>query len=468
MATWNLDSKEVCRIVDGKILFGEDTHFSSYGTDTRQDLTGQLFIPLKGDSFDAHDFFEKAVSQGAAGLLTHKDLDESLQDKLLKMNPSLVVISVKCSLQALQSLANDWRHRCSFKVIGITGTNGKTTCKEFVSQILSQKYNVYASKGSLNNHWGVPFTLMNADENSDWVICEMGMNSPGEIAKLCEIAEPNVVGVTFVGRGHLEGMGSIEKVALEKSQIYVASPHALKVFNLDNFYTERMKADYSSEDDVFFGNQEESNVFVECVSSDFEQMSVQGRVNETEFLANLSIYGEHNVTNLMMSISLCLQADMNEEEVIKALPSVQMAWGRNQVEKINDMIIVFDGYNANPESMDAFLSNASKQNVNGNKHLILGEMLELGDEAGSLHEELGSKVKNLGFKHYHFFGPSFKHFQVGLGVDENQNNSMISVSYEEGLALKIKNMLQPNDAVFIKGSRGVHLERFLDLLRTDS
>lgn len=466
--SWSLSSAEVTKVLKAKLVCGSETIFQSYGTDTREDLSSQLFIPLKGDNFDAHDYLEKAVEQGASGVLVHIDLDKSRLDSLKEINSDIIVLRVEDSLSALQELATDWRRRNNFKVIGITGTNGKTTTKEFVAQILSSAKKVYASKGSLNNHWGVPFTLLNASSDTEWVVCEMGMNHEGEIAKLCAIAEPDLVGVSFVGRGHLEGMGSVEKVALEKSQIYASSPNAKKIFNLDNFYTEMMKKDYFEENDLCFGNHGDSDIKIKCSSSNFEKMTIEGEVLGIEFIANLPIYGEHNVTNLMMAVAFCSQAGMETEKIIKQLPNVQMAWGRNQVETIKGITVVFDGYNANPESMDAFLSNASKQKLDGEKHLVLGEMMELGDEAEQLHKDLGQRVRSLGFSNSHYFGSSFKHFKEGLGDLENGNKLVITDTYEESLALKIKSMLKPNDAVFIKASRGVHLERFLDLLRLDS
>jgi UDP-N-acetylmuramoyl-tripeptide--D-alanyl-D-alanine ligase len=296
----------------------------------------------------------------------------------------------------------------------------------------------------------------------------MGMNSPGEIAHLCHIAEPNVVGVTFVGRGHLEGMGSVEKVALEKSQIYLNAPKAKKLFNMDNFYTKTMKEDYWQEGDLCFSKEKGRDIFANCLNSDFEKMSVEGALLGNEFVANLSVFGEHNVTNLMAAMGFASLCGLNAEQVINALPSVKMAWGRNQVEKINDLTVVFDAYNANPESMDAFLENASKQKLEGRKHLVLGEMLELGAEAAKLHEDLGKKASALGFDSAHFFGPSFKQFKEGLQSSGIQENAVISNAYEQSLALKIKSMLKPNDAVFIKASRGIRLERFLELLKSDT
>lgn len=465
---WNASAKKVAEVTGAKVSGKTDVHFTAYGTDTRKDLSQKLFIALKGDNFDANDFLEKALEAGAAGLLFDKKLSEEELNALQRENPELCLLQVEDTLESLQQLSTAWRRECGFLVVGITGSNGKTTTKEFLHQILNTQIKAYASQGSLNNHWGVPFTLLDADQDCEVVVCEMGMNSPGEIARLCHIAEPDVVGVTFVGRGHLEGMGSIEKVALEKSQIYLNAPKAKKLFNMDNFYTKTMKEDYWQEGDLCFSKEKGQDIFAKCLNSDFEKMSVEGSLKANEFVANLSVFGEHNVTNLMAAMGFASLCGLSDEQVIKALPSVKMAWGRNQVEKINELTVVFDAYNANPESMDAFLENASKQKLEGKKHLVLGEMLELGAEAASLHEDLGRKAAALGFDSAHFFGPSFKQFATGLESSGKLESSVVSSTYEQSLAIKIKSMLQPNDAVFIKASRGIRLERFLELLKSDT
>ena len=228
-----------------------------------------------------------------------------------------------------------------------------------------------------------------------------------------------------------------------------------------------MKEKYFQTGDICFGEEAEE-IQMECLSSSFSEMKVKGHIQGVSFEKELPIYGAHNITNLMAASGLSLLAGMSSEEVVASLHLVKMAWGRNQVEKIADWTVVFDAYNANPDSMDAFLKNAAEQKIDGKKHLILGEMLELGAEAPQMHKELGETVRRLNFDSANFFGLSFKHFKEGLDSSERLKSSVISDTYEESLALKIKNMLKPNDAVFIKGSRGVHLERFLEVLRTSS
>ena len=462
---WQANSDYVIDLLAADLVHGNEQDFIGYGTDTRKNLDGKLFIALEGDQFDAHKFVYQAATQKASGALVGKALDQEQLEKLEKDYPSFALIQCDDSLLGLQKLANAWRKDCGFTVIGITGSNGKTTTKEFLQSILSHKYKTYSSEGSLNNHWGVPFTLLNASPQHEVVIAEMGMNNPGEIHRLCEIAEPDHVCVTFVGRGHLEGLGSIEGVAKEKASIYKYSKETKKVFNLDNPYTKKMYHEFSQRDDVSFASTTDADVSMAVVDSALQSMQIEGKILDLSFAKEVQIYGKHNVTNLMAASGLALLVGMSPYEIVNSFNNLKMAWGRNQVMEIGDHLVVFDGYNANPDSMDAFLSNAADVEVEGNKFLLLGEMLELGESAPAAHEALARAASQANFKAVHFFGPSFKHFEAGLETYKNKESCVLSSTYEESLAKKIQSMLEPKDAIFIKASRGMRLERFMDLLR---
>ena len=218
------------RSVQGDVVSTVKTSFSSVGTDTRADLTDHIFFALVGDQFDAHDFLDQAVQKGAACLVVHRDTPV-----LTRLAPWVTIVKVKDTLKALQELANYCRLNSSATIVGITGSNGKTTSKEFTATLLSQYMKIHFSKGSFNNHWGVPLTLLSEPEDSEVTIVEMGMNHYGELTSLSRIEVPDIVVCTTVGRAHIEHFGSISNIAKAKEEIYFAAPHkAVRIYNLDN------------------------------------------------------------------------------------------------------------------------------------------------------------------------------------------------------------------------------------------
>lgn len=228
---WSL--AQIAEWTGGKVLSSKTTDFSEIGTDTRKNLTGQIFIALKGDSFDAHDYLDKAVQAGAAALLVH-----SLPEKFESLKSQTSIILVNDTLKALQDFSHHYRKSLKTKIIGITGSNGKTTTKEFTAQILGQYKKTHYSQGSFNNHWGVPMTLLSIPQDADFAVVEMGMNHAGEITQLVHIAEPDIVVCTMVGTAHIEFFGTQANIAKAKSEIYLDSkPETIRIFNQDQDLT---------------------------------------------------------------------------------------------------------------------------------------------------------------------------------------------------------------------------------------
>lgn len=465
MTEWKMSLEELVAGTEGKVVSQLQRSYSGVGTDTRADLTGKIFFALKGDSFDAHDFLSKAT--GAAALVVHRLPDGAERAALEK---AVTIIHVDDTLKALQLLANFWRHKMKATVLGITGTNGKTTTKEFTAGILVTKFKVQYSKGSFNNHWGVPISLLSIRPDDDVAVIEMGMNHPGELKLLNEIAEPDAVVCTMVGRGHLEGVGSIEGAAKAKSEIYKYAPkEATFIFNRENQYTHQMLEEYGeqkpTEKVLTFapkGDWPITDVALDVDSATADSLHVTGEIQGQGGATTVPVFGKHNVTNLMAAACFGLFCGMTPDEVWKALPKIKMAWGRNQwVDLASGAKALFDAYNANPESMRAAVENFSNLKATGRKIAILGEMRELGDHAPTLHRELGRAVGAAKFDEVCFFGPSKAEFAAGLKEGGFSKNPMVSDSYEQNLALKAFPVLDDRDLVLIKGSRGMQLEKAL-------
>jgi UDP-N-acetylmuramoyl-tripeptide--D-alanyl-D-alanine ligase len=456
--------EELVAGTEGRVLSQSTREFTGVGTDTRADLTGKIFVALKGDSFDANEFLEKAVSAKAAAIVTH---DEA---RAKKLGDTVTVVLVDDTLKALQRLGNFWRRKMPATILGVTGTNGKTTTKEFTAAMIGSKKSVQYSKGSFNNHWGVPISLLSIEPKHEVAIIEMGMNHPGELTLLSHIAEPDAVLCTMVGRGHLEGVGSIEGAAKAKSEIYEFAPDkAFRIFNLENEYTRKMHQTFSRgippERILTFatrGTWPNVDVALEIVEVGLDSLKIKGEIQGVYGETSVPVFGKQNVTNLMAASCFALVTGMSPAEVWAALPLCKTVWGRNQwVELQSGARALFDGYNANPESMKAAIENFSHIEVSGKKYAVLGEMRELGQHAPKLHFELGVNAAKAGFEQICFVGPNHAQFIEGLRSGGFMKNPVVSEAYEESLALKALPVLDHTDLVLIKGSRGMQLEKAL-------
>lgn len=459
---WQLSLKEVLIATGGECPFDGAVTFSGVGTDSRRSLAGQLFVALVGDRFDAHGFIQSAVDQDAAGILVHKSTPE-----IAAAAAKIPVIRTPDTLQALQALARFWRRKNKFKVIGITGSNGKTSTKEFANAIITPHFKTHASEGSFNNHWGVPMSLLAAEPDTEVVVQEMGMNHSGEITRLCEIAEPDVVVVTMVGRSHIGELGSQQAVAAAKEEIYLASPDAIQIFNLDNEHTipmyERARKTLPKGRVLSFSAfRPEADVQMRAERMLDFRLEVTGHIRQVTGRAIVPVIGRHNVVNLMAASCLGLALGISPKSIWLNMTKCKGAWGRNQLVHLqNGMPVVFDGYNANPESMAALIKNLLEMDVSGKKVMILGEMKELGHEAARAHRELGEMVARAGVDVVWFMGPHKGDFESGLKSEKFTKSYFISDAYEENVARQVVAMLNPTDIAVVKGSRSMEMEKVL-------
>lgn len=438
--------------------------FSGLGTDTRKDMTGQLFWALKGEAFDAHDFLEQAVRKGAKGVVVH-----NLRKDHLPLSDRVEVYVVEDTLKALQDLARYYRREQAYKVLAITGSNGKTSTKEFAASIIGPEKKLHWNPGSFNNHFGLPFNLIQAPLDAEVVLAEMGMNHALELKLLCEIAEPDTVVCTMVGSSHIEHFGSVDKIAQAKEEIYKYSPAgALRIYNLDNPLTlkmwEKAPQDYPSAKALWaFSNQKDSSevqVFLQAVRTTGEGLELKGRIGSVSGKVSVPVLGSHNVTNLAAAATLALSLGISPEKIWSNLRFCKAHWGRMQLLKAKKGFqILFDGYNANPESMKAMLESLKDLTTTGKRFAVLAQMKELGSESKKAHELLGERVALLKFDKVWFYGPDAQAFAKGYG--NSQKNLMISDNYQEELALELLSVLDPKDLIVVKGSRGMETEQFV-------
>lgn len=450
----------------GTLLSEMNSYFDKVATDTRKDMQGQLFVALKGDAFDAHHFLEKAVEQGATGLLVHE-----VTNTVRELAEQVTVILVKDTLVALQDLARGVRFAQSAKVVGIAGSNGKTTSKEFTAGLIAQFRDVHYAKGSFNNHWGVPFTLLAQPENAEVSVVEMGMNHSGELTVLANIACPDVVVCTYVGVEHIEFFGNLENIAAAEEEIYLHSPEAaVRIYNLDNQYTAKMHAQHTARfprsKAMTFSESRSANVSLRIQELSMQSMTVIGQIAGVTGTATVQVFGKHNLTNLMVAASCALATGLTPEQIWTGLTACKTNWGRNQlVHAASGALILFDAYNANPDSVKALVDNMPLVKSTGRKIGVFAEMRELGDLAAKLHEETGRFVAQGNLDSIWFYGPHHKEFCAGLRSAGFKGELQSSADFDESIAAGLAGGLGASDIALVKGSRGMQLERFVRLAK---
>lgn len=460
--TWTLE--QIAQWTNGKILSTHQVSFSEVGTDTRKDMTKQVFVALKGDNYDAHDYLDKAVEKGAGLLLVHR-----LDAKFENLKHKVSIILVDDTLKGLQNFSRGYRGTLTTKIIGITGSNGKTTTKEFTAAILNQFKKTHFNQGSFNNHWGVPLTLLQIPTDAAFAVVEMGMNHAGEIRELVKIADPDVVVCTMVGRAHMEYFGTQKKIAEAKAEIYMDSREdTTRVFNQDQDLTFDMMypiaKKYPASRMLSFSElNKDADVFFKIDEISASGLKISGNIAANWGAATVPIFGKHNLTNLLAAANLAFAVGMPAEKIWQALPACKSTWGRNQfVESAIGVKILFDGYNANPDSMKALLENMLLLKTEGQKIGVFGQMKELGAEAPEMHRELAIAASMSGYDFIYFIGENFQDFEAGLKHTDFKNYK-VDADLTESMGQHFVTHIRSGDLITIKGSRGAKTERFVEL-----
>jgi len=419
-------------------------------TDTRSIKNGDVFFALKGERFNGNDYAVQALKQGA---------DIAIIDQPEIFDSSGKMILVEDVLSTLQSLAKYHRQQREIPVLGITGTNGKTTTKELIRSTLSQKYEVLATEGNLNNHIGVPLTLLKIREYHQFAVIEMGANHPSEIAFLTNIALPDMGIVTNVGKAHLEGFGSFEGVVKTKKELYdFLSTHQKTAFVFeDQKHLMQMSQHISNK---FAYSFENIKAYCYAVLEDStESIRLNWVCNGMNGRVHSALFGKYNATNILAAICVGAYMGLNEDQINKGIASYSPQNNRSQIIRTERKNKVFlDAYNANPVSMSEAIQ--SFLNTSGsNKVLILGDMFELGKYSDQEHQNIIERfmTNQEDFKKVIFVGANFSSF-------ENQHPKM--EFYKNAAEVQKAGFLASitNAVVLIKGSRGMRLEQLLGSL----
>jgi len=437
----------------GGSLIGADVRFASVGTDSRDIASGQLFVALKGDRFDGHDYLEQAMSQGASAVLVSEDKG---------VTPAIVVND---TCQALGKLASFWRKKFTTPFVAITGSNGKTTIKEMLVAVLANHAGgaekIHATAGNLNNHIGLPLTLLKLRAHHRYSVLEMGMSHLGEIAYLADIAKPDVAVISNAGTAHIGEVGSRSNIAQAKGEIFSGlTGDGVAVINADDDYADYWKSLNTNRKIVTFGLNAKADV-----SATFKEKSGACHVQLTTKMGQadvmLNALGTHNVRNALAACAAAFALGVSIKEIADGLSHFHAVKGRLQRKLgVNHALVIDDTYNANPDSMRAAIDVLAK--LSGKKVLVLGDMGELGSDAPRMHAEIGAYAKASDIDALYCFGElsqaALNSFGVGARYFSNID-TLIDALLQE---------MRQGDSVLVKGSRFMKMERVVNAIVIDA
>jgi UDP-N-acetylmuramoyl-tripeptide--D-alanyl-D-alanine ligase len=428
-------------------LHGDDRDFDGISTDSRTIREGELFFALSGPNFDGNKFVKQASDEGAAAAVVASHADEDIAQ-----------ITVEDTKLALGQLGAAWRDRHSVTVVGITGSNGKTTVKELVAACLSSVASTLATEGNLNNDIGMPLMMSRIDESHDYAVLEMGANHAGEIAYLAELAKPDVVVITNAAAAHLEGFGSIEGVAHAKAEILTGQPRPkVAVLNSDDEYYPYWTSLVDGVDLLSFGLSENADIRADQIETGKGNTHFTMHLLDTTIEVTLPLPGVHNVRNACAAAAVATALDVPAETIKAALESVKPVDGRLAAMQCHSGATVYDdSYNANPLSVIAaaeFL--ASLQGVSW---FVLGDMFELGTEAGRIHHDVGAAIRDAGVDRLLTFG------ELSANACEAFGEGATSYDSLDLLISDLISGLNEEVNLLVKGSRGMRMERVIDAL----
>lgn len=419
--------------------------YPQISTDTRNIAKGSIFFALKGANFNGNKFSQEALKLGAEYAI--------IDEREFQVNDKCILVDDV--LTSLQDLAKHHRSQLKIPIIGITGSNGKTTSKELLNSVLSRKYKTLATKGNLNNHIGVPLTLLSITSDVEIAIIEMGANHQKEIAFLSEIANPDYGLICNVGKAHLEGMGGFEGVKKAKKELYdyISLHSGLAFINADDINLMEMSTNVERKE--YFGSHANARVSGRIESNDpYLSVDVKLKASSTYNRINTKLVGDYNLNNILASICIGDYFGVPLEDMIKGIESYEPSNNRSQAIKIGTNDVVMDAYNANPSSMSAAVHNFAKLSSK-NKLLILGDMFEMGEESMKEHSALIDLVHQLNFENVIFVGNDFY-------LNKKYEFNFFKTSEE---AKQFLTKLNPqNYQILVKGSRGMKLETLVDAI----
>lgn len=443
--------KEILKATNGENINVDNIIFSSVETDTRNLTPGALFVALKGENFDGHNFIEQAIRNGATAVMVSDNISCDI--------PCIKVVD---TLKAYQNIANFHRNRFSIPIVAITGSSGKTTTKELIATVVESKYNVLKTEKNYNNEVGVPLTLLKLNESHEACIIEMGMRGYGQIKELTEIAEPTIGVITNVSTSHIELLGSQMGIARAKAELVEGIPkNGYVILNQDDEYVSSM-AEMTRAKTVNYGLNQNATITGFNVHYKKDGIKFTCRYYDDVFDVFLPMIGEHNVYNALTAIAVGRILGISTAKIRKALNEFKGIKMRQEIKSFSDFVLVNDTYNANPSSMKESIM-ALGQLDGKRKIAILGDMLELGDFSAEEHYKIGELLGKAGYEILLTYGKESK--KIAEGAKASGVNLVKEFKTHKEIAEFYLSQCKKDDSILLKGSRGMMMEKVAEKLQ---
>lgn len=427
--------------------------------DSRTIKQGELFVAIKGDRFDGHDFVHEAITRGAWGAVVER---ASLESKYANLSKYTNIIPVEDTLLSLQEMAAKHRGKFSLPVFGITGSNGKTTTKEMLASILRQKGPVLSNEGNLNNHIGVPLTVMKLNASHRSAVIEMGMSAPGEIQMLTRLIKPDIGVITNIGPAHIEFFGSIDLIMEAKSELLSnMESSGTAVLNADDPYYARLKDRFRGSL-VSFGIHLRADVVGSEIEQKKDYTDFSIGFSGTSVRVRIQAVGKHNVYNALAAAAAAIAKETPLESIKFGLEDFSPPAMRSELLEVRGRLVLKDCYNANPRSVEAALETLASLRQGGATIAVLGDMLELGKSAPDAHRAIGAIVQRLGIDLLITVGTLTKFIADGAFTAGFPRDRVLMADSNAQAAALLKERAQLRDVILIKGSRAMKMEKILE------
>lgn len=446
----------IAKIVDGNLITTsmKDRVVEGVSTDTRDIEVNNLFIPLVGGRFDGHNFAFEAIKKGAIATLWDKRHPTPYLDA--------GVIVVDDTLQAYQKLASSYLKATGAKVIGITGSNGKTGTKDILASILRENFRVHKTAKNFNNDIGLPKTIMEMNLDDEAIVLEMGMDRFGDIRTLTNIANPDIAVITNIGDSHLQELGTKENIARAKFEILEGlKPDGIFIYNNDDEILREVIKEYTIPQRVIkIGTREDSDVIIRPIRSDEEGSSF----SIGEYAYSIPFIGKHQIYNVSVAITIAGLLGMNYGDIVRGLSNVKLTGMRMELMHLPSFDVLNDCYKSNPQSLTSCIETVYTMKGYKNKILILSDMLELGENERKLHFAVGEKIDKNKIDYVICIGELAKDIYNGANRNFNVNN-LFHFDTNEEVVKKVKEIISDDTLIMVKGSRGMKLENIIEMLK---
>ena len=451
--------EEIARATGGTTSGPAPGLITGVSTDSRTVKSGELFVPLRGERFDGHDYIDVAIERGCTALLA--------EESWLSEHPhpaGVCCITVTDTLRALGDLAAFHRQRFSLPLVGVTGSNGKTTTKEMLAAILARTGEGLKTSGNLNNLIGLPKMLLQLAPSHHWGVLEMGMSEPGEIARLAEIAGPVVGVITNAFPAHLESMGNVDAVARAKGELFMGlAPGSVAVYNADDARIAALPVPDGVKR-VSFGLRGADVTAVQIEGQGRRGQQFVLRLPDSSLTVTLQAYGRHNIYNALAAAAAAVALGVDPETVREGLETFTPYDKRFKVEEVDGVVLIDDSYNANPASMAAALVTLGELKEEGRAVAVLGDMLELGTDTGQSHQDVGRLAAGCVERLYLVGGMSEVVASGAVAAGLAEDRIVIAPNHERLIA-ELARGTRHGDVILVKGSRGMRMERVADAIR---